>query len=84
MRVAVRLNTRKLILVLLSSLFIAGSIWIHYAVKVEMTLGGLGETAPFQEGDAPPVSSATDIQGREVVLSEFQQRDVVLLDFWAT
>ena len=35
-------------------------------------------------GSPSPDFSASDLQGRSVVLSEFQDRKVVLLDFWAT
>ena len=79
-----RLNTRNIVWALLSILFIAGSIWIHYLVKIDMTHGDFGSAALFQEGDAPPDFSTTDIQGRQVVLSVFQQRKVVVVNFWAT
>jgi len=80
----VRLNARNIIWALLAISFVAGSIWIHYQVKIEMTQGRSGGAALFQGGDAPPDFSATDLQGRQVVLSEFRQGKVVVLDFWAT
>ena len=79
-----RLNTRSIIWALLVISFVAGSIWIHYQAKVEMTRGGSVGAGLFQEGDASPDFSATDFQGRQVVLSEFQHRKVVVLEFWAT
>ena len=47
-----RLNTRNIVWALLSILFIAGSIWIHYLVKIDMTHGDFGGATLFLEGDA--------------------------------
>ena len=76
--VAVRLNTRNIIWALLAISFVAGSIWIHYQVKVEMPRGGSVGAGLFQAGDASPKFSATDLQGRQMVWSELQHRKVVM------
>ena len=59
-----RLNTRNIVWALLSILFVAGSIWVHYLVKIDMNHGDFGGAALFQEGEAPPDFSTTDLQGR--------------------
>ena len=76
--VAVRLNTRNILWALLAISFVAGSIWIHYQVKIEMPRGGFVDAGLFQAGDALPDFSATDLHGRQVVLSKFHHRKVVV------
>ena len=44
--------TRNIIWALLAISFFAGSIWIHYQVKVEMPRGGSVGAGLFQAGDA--------------------------------
>ena len=68
-------------------LFAMGSAAIHYQVKVEGIGGGSpasGQLGDLREGSEAPDFAATDMQGREIVLSEFRGRKVVVLDFWAT
>ncbi len=81
------LNTKNVIWILAGILFALASIWIHYLVKVEMAPGGhasTGELGDLQVGGESPDFSGTDLQGRQVALSEFRDRKVVVLDFWAT
>ena len=82
-----KLNTRNIIWVLVGILFALGSIVIHYQVKVEMPRGGhagAGQLGDIRVGSESPDFSATDLRGRQVVLSEFRDRKVVVVDFWAT
>ena len=71
----------------LGILLAVGSVAIHHQVKVEMA--GSGSPAADQLGDLrvgseAPDFSATDLQGRPIVLSELRGRKVVVVDFWAT
>ena len=80
-------NTQKIIWGLAGVLFALGSIKIHHHVKVEMTQVGRAAAdriGDLQLGSESPDFSTTDLQGRQVVLSEFQGRKVVVVDFWAT
>ena len=83
----VRLNRRKILRVLAGILFALATIKIHYDVKVEMERGGRGDGGQLenlQVGSESPDFSATDLQGRQVTLSEFRGQKVVVVDFWAT
>ena len=82
-----RLNTRNIIWVLVGILFVLGSIVIHYQVKVEMPRRGradAGQLGNIRVGSESPDFSATDLRGRQVVLSKFRNRKVVVVDFWTT
>ncbi len=82
-----RLDRRKIIRVLAGILFALATIKIHYEVKVEMGRGGSGDTGRLenvQVGSESSDFSATDLQGRQVTLSEFRDHKVVVVDFWAT
>ena len=82
-----RLNKQNIILVLIGSLFALGSIWIHYQVKIEMSRGehaAASQLGEIRVGSESPDFSATDLRGRQVVLSEFRNHKVVVVDFWAT
>lgn len=80
-----QLNRRNVAWILAGILFVLGSARIQYHVKVQMprddgTTTALGD---LQVGSEAPDFSATDLQGRPVVLSEFRDRKVVVADFWA-
>lgn len=68
-------------------LFVLASAMIHYQVKIEMA-GHRGSASDrrgdVRTGSESPDFSAVDLQGRSVVLSDFRERKVVVLDFWAT
>ncbi len=81
------LNKRRIIWVLVGILFALGSAMIHYQVKVGMARGGGAADGALEDlrvGSESPDFSASDLEGRPVVLSEFQDRKAVVLDFWAT
>ena len=71
--------------------FAAVTVWVHYEVKVklqqpaEMIDGGpVEESGNLAVGSEIPDFSSVDLDGAGVTLSEFQNREVVVLDFWAT
>ncbi len=81
------MNTRKVTWITAGILFAAASIWIHYEVKVKMLHRGGGsvrQLGTIKVDEMAPDFSARDLKGRDVVLSAFRDRKVVLLDFWAT
>lgn len=68
-------------------LFVLASLKIHHEVKVELEHRGLAASdriGDLQVGSEAPDFSATDLQGRPVVLSELRGRKAVVVDFWAT
>jgi peroxiredoxin len=68
-------------------LFALASLKLHYEVKVEMERRGLAASdrmGDLRVGSESPDFSATDLQGRPVVLSELRGRKAVVVDFWAT
>ncbi len=71
--------------------FAALTVWVHYEVKVklqqpaEMINGGpVEESGNLAVGSEIPDFSSVDLDGAGVTLSEFENREVVVLDFWAT
>lgn len=68
-------------------LFAISTAAIHHQVKFERVGDGSpasGQLGDLREGSEAPAFSAADLTGREIVLSEFRGRKVVVLDFWAT
>jgi len=68
-------------------LFALASLKIHHEVKVEMARRGLAASdriGDLRVGSEAPDFSATDLQGRPVVLSELSGSKAVVVDFWAT
>lgn len=68
-------------------LFGAVTVWVHYEVKVKMASGasgGVEQAGNLRVGEEISDFSAIDLDGANVTLSEFRNREVVVLDFWAT
>lgn len=73
-------------------IFVLGSAWVHFEVKARLEpatlLLGSGSsesrTGDFRLGDQLVDFSTVDLHGEMVTLTEFQDREVVVLDFWAT
>ena len=72
-------------------LFAAVTVWVHYEVKVKMLRdsdasggGSVEQSGTLTVGEEIPDFSAIDLDGATVSLSEFRDREVVVLDFWAT
>lgn len=85
------LDVKKISLIALFVVFAVGSVWIHYEVKAKIEpsagLNGWGDverSGGLELGDLVPDFSATKLDGTNITLSEFQNREVVMLDFWAT
>ncbi len=81
-----QLNARNAIWIWVAILFVLASAWIHNQVKVEMASGWTptaDQLGNISVGSESPPFSAMDLQGRDVSLSEFRGRKVVVLDFWA-
>ena len=85
------MSRQRLIRVLAGILLAAVTVWVHYEVKVnlqrpaEMSAGGsVEQLGNLQVGEEIPDFSSIDLDGASVTLSEFRNRDVVVLDFWAT
>ena len=84
------MSGRRIIWVLAGVLFAAVTVWVHYEVKVKMSPGGAGGGVSLQQsgklsvGEAIPGFAAIDLDGANLALSEFHDREVVVLDFWAT
>lgn len=67
--------------------FAVGSVWIHYEVKVKMRGLGHGTSdrlGRIEVGSEAPDFSASDLESRPVVLSDFRGHSSVIVDFWAT
>jgi len=78
----------SLVSILALTLFAAVTIWINYEIKVKIQ-GGRGggsvhEMGNVQVGKAAPDFSILDLSNRMVSLSDYRNKKVVLLDFWAT
>jgi peroxiredoxin len=78
----------SLLSILALTLFAAATIWINYEIKVKIQ-GGRGggsvhEMGNVQVGKAAPDFSTLDLSNRMVSLSDYRNKKVVLLDFWAT
>ena len=72
-------------------LFAAVTVWVHYEVKVKMLRdaeppggGSMEQSGTLTVGEEIPDFAAIDLDGATVSLSEFRDREVVVLDFWAT
>ncbi len=80
-------NHRKIAWFAVGGLFALGSTVVHYQVKVVMLrTGNVAATKlrDLQVGSESPDFSASDLEGHQVVLSEFEDQKVVVLDFWAS
>ena len=85
------MSARKLIRILAWILLAAVTLWVHYEVKVnlqqpaELAAGGsVEQSGNLEVGQDIPDFSGVDLDGADVTLSEFRNREVVVLDFWAT
>lgn len=70
-------------------IFAVATIWINYEVKVNVQGGGHGggsvrTMGNVKIGDPAPGFSALDLSNQTVSLSDYRNKKVVLLDFWAT
>lgn len=71
-------------------LLAAVTVWVHYEVKVNLVQaadpmgGSVEESGNLSVGEEISDFSSVDLDGAGVILSEFQNREVVVLDFWAT
>lgn len=74
--------------VLAGILFACGTVWVHYHVKVRMVPGGGGgsvqQAGALAVGEEIPDFVAAELGGTDITLSDFRNREVVMLDFWAT
>lgn len=85
------MSQQRLIRIVAGILLAAVTVWIHYEVKVnlqrpaELSAGGSVEQSGHLEvGEEIPDFAGVDLDGASVTLSEFRNREVVVLDFWAT
>ena len=85
------MSGRRIIWVLAGVLFAAVTVWVHYEVKVKMLRdsdasggGSVEQSGTLTVGEEIPDFAAIDLDGANVTLSEFRDREVVVLDFWAT
>ena len=85
------MSGRRIIWVLSGVLFAAVTVWVHYEVKVKMLRdsdasggGSMEQLGNLTVGEEIPDFAAIDLDGATVSLSEFRDREVVVLDFWAT
>ena len=85
------MSGRRIIWVLAGILFAAVTVWVHYEVKVKMLRnaqppggGSVEQSGNLTVGEEIPDFAAIDLDGANVTLSEFRDREVVVLDFWAT
>ena len=85
------MSKRRLFWIAAGVFFAALTVWVNYEVKVklqqpaEMIGGGpVEETGNLAVGSEIPDFSSVDLDGAGVTLSEFENREVVVLDFWAT
>ena len=85
------MSGRRIIWVLAGVLFAAVTVWVHYEVKVKMLRdaeppggGSMEQLGNLTVGEEIPDFAAIDLDGATVSLSEFRDREVVVLDFWAT
>ncbi len=87
LRTVLTWNPGKIAWVAAGGLFALGSAMVHYQVKVVMLRTddvAATKLRDLQVGSESPDFSATDLEGQQVVLSEFEDQKVVLLDFWAS
>ena len=81
---------RRIIWIVAGVLFAAVTVWVHYEVKVRLSPGGSGSGVSLEQsgrlrvGEEIAGFAAIDLEGAEISLSDFQDREVVVLDFWAT
>ena len=85
------MSRRRFFWALTGVLFAAVTVWVHYEVKVrlqrppEMSSGGsVEQSGNLEVGEEIPDFSSVDLDGARVTLSAFENREVVVLDFWAT
>lgn len=85
------MSRQRLIWIVAGILLAAVTVWIHYEVKVnlqapaELSAGGAVEqSGRLEVGEEIPDFSGVDLDGANVTLSEFRNREVVVLDFWAS
>ncbi len=85
------MSNRRIIWVLAGIFLAAVTVWVHYEVKVKMQQraeldggGSVEQSGNLAVGEEIPDFSSIDLDGANVTLSEFHNRKVVVLDFWAT
>ena len=88
------MSRQRLIWVLAGVLLAAVTVWVHYEVKVNLTQirqpeeavfgGSVEQAGRLSLGETVPDFLSVDLHGASVSLSEYRNREVVVLDFWAT
>lgn len=85
------MSARKLIRILACFVLAAVTVWVHYEVKVnlqqpaELAAGGsVEQSGNLEVGREIPDFSSVDLDGADIRLSQFRNREVVVLDFWAS
>lgn len=88
-----KLDAKSIGLVIAGAVLAVATVWIHYEVKAKlvpasgfgMALDGMSAGGSnFQLGDPIADFSSTTLEGESITLSDFQNQQVVVLDFWAT
>jgi len=83
-------SRQRLIWAIAGILLAAVTVWVHYEVKVNLVQaadpmgGSVEESGNLSVGEEISDFSSVDLDGADVILSEFQNSEVVVLDFWAT
>lgn len=77
---------RRVIRVMALLVFGAATVALHSYVKSShaLTVGSVAHVGNIVVGEPAPDFSLLDIQGRRVVLSQFRDRKVVVLQFWTS
>lgn len=84
------MSRQRLIWAIAGILLAAVTVWVHYEVKVNLVQaadpmgGSVEESGNLSVGEEISDFSSVDLDGADVILSEFQNSEVVVLDFWAT
>lgn len=77
---------RRIIWALAGILFAVASVALHSHVKAKLAFvdGEVNRIGNIAVGELAPDFSTLDIDGRRVALSDFQDRNVIVLEFWTT
>ena len=86
-----KVDGKRVALSLAGVVFAIGTVWIHYEVKAKMVPssglsggGSVERSGSLALGDPVSDFTATRLNGTTISLAQFKDREVVLLDFWAT
>ena len=76
----------KAVWIVAGALFAGTSLAIHYEVKIGMHqhAGSVNELGRLKVSEPAPDFTLLDLTGQPVMLSSFQGKKAVLIDFWAT